>query len=241
MVPKLITNLKEQYKANLSTQISSGPHGNYASIIDLNTWKSITTFQENWNIDAFDLKSMYAASFANTLSNELWEGRSFFPKKAMLTFIDRDPDLVRMMFNELFNENLDIEGRIDRFIYHCDEVSHDIMRSNPQYQSHYHGDYRMISVYLAFRYPEVYTIYQFPVYKTFMELIKARPEPSERDIGRFFKVMRTIYSIISKDDELMAAHRAQRSIHSAAYQEDSLMLARDFYWFCGNLQSRESR
>jgi len=241
MILNLINKYKEQYK-DLIINDGGGvkSRGNFrfgpqTSFIQgmLSNWHSLKTFQDNWNPDVRDFKSMYESSFANTLSNDLWEGQSFFPKKAMLTFIERDADLVRSMFQELFNENLDIEGRIDRFVYHCDEISRDIMRTNPQYQSHYHEGYRMISVYLAFRYPMQYTIYSYPEYKAFMALIKAQPAPEANEIGRFFKVMRTVNSIIRKDEELLASQYALLEGREELYPGDSLLLVRGFYWFCG--------
>jgi len=241
MVLDLINKYKDQYKEYLLDR--GHRQGNLQSEINsvesflpggLDNWQSLKTFQDNWNPDADDFNSMYENSFANTLANDLWEGQSFYPKKAMLGFIDRDPDLIQSIFKELFNENLDIEGRLDRFVYHCDEISHDIMRTNPHYQSHYHDGYRMISVYLSFRYPMQYTIYSYPEFKNFMALIKARVVPETSDIGRFFKVMRTVYGIISKDEELIEMHRALREGRDDLYQEESLLLVQDFYGCCGN-------
>ena len=233
MVLDLINKYKDQYKELISNGYDSRD-GRPVVYDELYKWESLKTFQDNWNIDAHDFKSMYESSFANTLSNNLWEGQFFFPKRTMLEFIDRDPDLIQSMFKELYNEGLDIDGRIDRFIYHCDELRDDIMRSNPKYQHHYHDGYRMISVYLAFMYPRQYTIYKYTEYKNFMALIKARSIPGTREIGRFFKVMRTVYGIISKDEELIAMHRALREGRDDLYQEESLLLAQDFYWCCGN-------
>lgn len=223
MVLDLIHKYKEQYKTFLATSRHD----------ELFLWESLRTFQDNWNLEGADFKSMYARSFANTLANDLWEGQHYYPKKAMLELIDQDSNLTHGMFSELFNENLDIGGRIDRFVYHCDELSRDMMRSNPKYQNHYHDGYRMISVYLAFQYPMQYTIYSYPEYKAFMALIKARDVPGTRDIGRFFKVMRTVYSILAKDEELIELHRELRAGRDDMFQGESLLLVRGFYWFCG--------
>ena len=232
MVLDLINKYKDQYKALISND-GNRPGGNSVIYDELYKWESLKIFQDNWNPDTDDFKSMYARSFANTLSNDLWEAQSFYPKKAMLELIDRDSDLIQTMFKELFNEALDIEGRIDRFVYHCDEISRDIMRTRPKYQHHYHDGYRMISVYLSFRYPMQYTIYNYAAYRDFMTMIKARSAPGTREIGRFFKVMRTVYGIISKDEELLEMHRELRAGRDGLYLGDSLMLVRDFYWYCG--------
>lgn len=242
MVLDIINTYIDQYKLFITSDkhaVSESPYGivglQYQDWIG--NWKSLKVFQDNWNIDTDDFKSMYASSFANTLSNDLWEGHSFFPKKAMLTFIDRDPDLIRSMFKELFNEHLDIEGRIDRFVHHCDELCNDIMRSDPGYQNHYHEGYRMISVYLAFHFPMNYTVYNIEDYKDFMAKVKAKAVAGTGDIGRFFKVMRTVYSILAKDEELLSMHQHLRAGHEDLYQGASLLLVREFYWFCSNLNA----
>ncbi len=133
------------------------------------------------------------------------------------------------MFKELYSETLDIEGRVDRFTYHCDALKEDMMRDNPRYQKHYHGGYKMISVYLAFKYPTQYCIYEYPAWKQFMQRVGAKPEPEEHEIGRFFKVMRTVWKILSKDTELIEMHRELRQEHADVYQQDSLLLMWELY------------
>jgi len=210
---------KDAYKESLARSFEANRYA----------WESLKTFSDNWETNALDFSSMYARSFENNLSNPLWEGHEYFPKRAMLELIGRDEDLIRRMFQELFNEKLDIEGRVDRFVYHCDALRDDMRRDNPKYQRHYHGGYRMISVYLTFKYPGHYCIYDYPAWRYFMEAIGAKPIPEEHEIGRFFKVARTIWKIISKDEELLELHRRQRQIHRDIHQNDSLLIVWELY------------
>lgn len=217
--------LKDKYKAWLSS------HAYDRHFL----WESLATFQEHWDVSALDFKSMFERSFENTLANELWEGQDYFPKRAMLQFIDRDDDLVRSMFKELYDENLDITGRTDRFMYHCQAISDDIMKSSKGYQKHYHGDYRMISTYLALKYPTMYTVYDFESWRRYMEAVGAKPIPDAHDLERFFKVMRTTFKILERDEELMAKHREVRIGRDDIWQGDSLMIAAEFYQFAGSV------
>jgi hypothetical protein len=66
-----------------------------------------------------------------------------------------------------------------------------------------------------------------------MTHVKAKTIPGTQDIARFFKVMNTIYTIISKDEELMKIHHELKK-DSKYYQKESLMLAQDIYW-CSRL------
>ena len=183
----------------------------------------------DWQKEALDFRPMYARSFENTLANPLWEGHDYFPKRAMLELIERDEDLVRKMFKELFNEALDIEGRVDRFTYHCDALRDDMMRESPKYQQHYHSGYRMISVYLSFMYPMQYCIYDYRAWKSFMHQIGGKPIPEEREIGRFFKVMRTVWKIISKDAELIDMHTKMREQYTDISSDPSLLIVWEMY------------
>jgi hypothetical protein len=62
-----------------------------------------------------------------------------------------------------------------------------------------------------------------------MTMVRAKTIPGTDEIDRFFKVMRTIYSIISKDQELMNIHKELRK-DPKYYQGDTLLLAQDLYW-----------
>ena len=139
------------------------------------------------------------------------------------------------MFKELHNESLDIDGRIERFIYHCDEIRDDMMRTDPKYQHHYHSGYRMVSVYLSFKYPTKYCVYDYAAFRSFMEAVGAKPIPTTREIGRFFKVMRTVYKILAKDQEFLDVQREIKEEYPQVYQAESLLLIEGFYRYVAML------
>ena len=217
---KIITKYKDQYKR----LITEDPEYD-----ELYKWESLKNFQDNWDIDASDFGDMYNRSLHNAESSNLWASQFFYPKQVMLDFIAHDAERVRSMFVELFNEDEGIERRMDHFIFHCDQLRDEMLKSNPKFQNHYHDGYRIISVYLSFHYPMVYSIYKYAEFKHLMESIHARPVPGTGEIGRFFRVMRTIYGKLAQDEELLKIHRALRA-DVKYYQDESLLLAQDFYW-----------
>ncbi len=220
MVLDLINLYKEKYKLF----ILEGKDYN-----ELYKWESLKNFQDNWDIEADDFLEMYDKSLSNEISSNLWASQFFYPKSAMIEFIKLDKERVREMFRELFNEELDIEKRIDHFVFNCDEMRDTIEKENSSFKNHFHDGYRIISVYLSFRYPMTYSIYKYTEFKTFMTLVRAKSIPGTNEIGRFFKVMKTIYNIISKDEQLMNIHKELRK-DQKYYQGDSLLLAQDLYW-----------
>ncbi|HXH99123.1 MAG TPA: hypothetical protein VNI52_02560 [Sphingobacteriaceae bacterium] len=188
-------------------------------------WEALQTFQENWNIEATDFRLMFDNSFKNKLNN-LWANPHWFPKSVMLTFIELDKERVRTMFRELFDEDKLIDKRIDHFVWHCDELLKIVAAEQPTFKSHFHDGQRMITLYLAFRFPEKYAIYKFTEFKTFMEHVRAKNIPGTGEYERFFKVVRTLYGIITQDKELVDMQKSL--LTSSCFEGETLMLAQDF-------------
>ena len=189
-------------------------------------WESQQIFQDNWDLEADDLAAMYDASLQNSTNRSLWKGERYVPKEIMQLFLHTWPDFVRDMFKDLFNENKSADGRIDRFVFHCDELLREYRDMHADFieTRHYHEDYRMVSLYLAFRYPDQYAVYDHETFVTFLRKVGVQDIPQVADPARFFKVMRTVYSLMAKDQELLAAHY-QRLEPGRHFMGKSLLLA----------------
>lgn len=219
MVLEIINSLKDKYKKLIvSTDYD-----------EIYKWESLKIFQERWNIDEPDFYKMYDESLQNSDSPNLWASRFFYPKENMLKFIEFDSERVRFMFKGLFNEEQNIEERIRAFVSECDVILMELQKIDNKFQHHFHDGFRIISVYLCFRYPMTYTIYKYTEFKDFMETVRAKSIPGTNEIERFFKVIRTVYNILAKDKELLQIHKRLRS-NPMYYQDESLLLAQDFYW-----------
>lgn len=210
----------QQELANYKTLITSSSYG------EIYKWETLKTFHDNWDIESPDFKAMYDCSFYSSDSNNLWANPHWFPKAVMLKFIDHDKDRVRLMFDDLFDEAIDVDTRIERFVYNCDEMLKEVQRIDNSVKHHFHDGQRMVSLYLAFRYPAKYAIYKYTEFKTFMQMVKATDIPGTGEYERFFKVVRTIYSIMSKDEQLMKVHK--HLLNAECYKGETLMLAQDF-------------
>ena len=193
-------------------------------------WESLKIFQENWNIEALDFRSMYDRSLENSRTRRLWKRENYEPKDMMLKFIDLNSEFVRYMFKDLFNENKEVDGRIDRFVFHCDELLREYKEARPRSieNSHFHGDnYGMVSIYLTFRYPVLYAPYDFESFRRLLQLLGSRDVPKVNDVGRYFKVMRTVYKFLQKEGEVLEIHR-QRINGDKHFGGETLLVAEDF-------------
>ncbi|NUO01097.1 MAG: hypothetical protein HUU01_10840 [Saprospiraceae bacterium] len=196
-------------------------------------WESQRIFQENWNAEAIDFAQMFDQSLQNTRTRRLWNRENYEPKRLMLLFIAMQPDLTRQLFADLFNENKDVTGRMDRFLFYCDELLRDHRRLYPvsPENSHYHNDdYQMISLYLAFRYPDRYAPYRHDVFRELMVRLGSPDIPRNNDPERYFKVMRTLQGLLTRQEGVRQFH-ANRISNQAFFQGESLLLAFDFACF----------
>jgi len=197
-------------------------------------WESLRHFQANWDLEVANPAAMFDRSFQNTETRRLWQTENWRPKKMMLEFWKFSPQMVRMMFNDLFNETRDVEARIGRFLFGCDELLRDYRRAHPlsAENNHFHDDYRMVALYLAFRYPESYALYDFPIFQMAMTRFGARDIPQQNDLPRYFKVLRTLMVFLEKDGEVGPA--LKKHLHPKKhFQEKTLLLAEDFCRFVG--------
>lgn len=194
-------------------------------------WESLKVFQENWDINATDLAEMYDRSLQNSETKRLWKSTNYEPKRVMLKFIEMQPDFVRFMFKDLFNEEKEIVGRVDRFVFHCDELLREYKELNPRSieNNHYHDDgYQIVSLYLAFRYPESYTLYNFDRFQSLLDILGVKDIPQSSDFARFCKVIRTLSKLMSKEDEIFDFHQ-KRLNPDKHFTGTSLLIVEDFY------------
>lgn len=198
--------------------------------VDLYKWESLRHFQEQWDIAAADFGQMYGRSLYNSQRQQLWKGPGWFPREMMLEIIEVAPDSVRDLFTGFFEEEWDAIMRISHFRDVCDELLQN-HRDRPglwRENDHYHGDNRMIFLYLAFRFPEKYTLFDYVPFRKTLSLIGTRDLPQAFDTDRFIKISRALYLFLQKDAELLDLHRKRRDprVH---YMGDSMLLVHDFY------------
>jgi hypothetical protein len=174
-------------------------------------WECLKNFQDNWELEAPDLQAMYNSSLQSQLSRQLWKKEQYFPKEMMLAFIPLQPDFVRDGFRDLLNENKSVDGRMGRFLFYCDQLLEEYKRVNPTSvtNNHYHGDYYMIALYLAFSYPEMYCLYDPEGFRCFLEKVKAPNPPVTHDLERYFKVSRTVGKFLDRKQALQDYYRHQ--------------------------------
>lgn len=198
----------------------------------LYAWEAVQHFQNNWNPDSPDPAAMYEGCFYSEQNRRLWQGENWEPRRIMTEFWKFDPLTVKWMFDDLFNETKSVDGRVGRFVFGCDSLLRDYKKARPTSieNNHYHSDYRMISVYLSFRYPDSYAPYDFDSFKKVLTMLGARDIPEQDDLPRYFKVLKTLMTFLDKDPEVTAL--VQKHLHPKKHFAGKTMLvAADFCRF----------
>lgn len=154
----------------------------------------------------------------------------------MLLFWEMDPLTVSALFDDLFNETRDLEARISRFLFGCDALLVDYKQAHPTTveNHHYHDDYRMIALYLGCRYPELYGFYQFETFQGALRAFEARDIPQYHDLPRYFKVLRTLMTLIDKAPSV-AQRLTELLPPKHCYPGRTLHVAADFCRFAARL------
>lgn len=197
-------------------------------------WEAVEHFKKHWNIDAPNFAEMLKEALAKT-ENLLTVGM-FYARGMILGFAEQDPETVRKMFKNLYDESIDLNKRVTDFT----NASAKLKEQSPDAKSHYQGT-RAISVYLWLRYPEKYYIYQYAICNANVKLleadhnIKANGKPESMIEGfRFFNEVR---EELHKDAELI---RLNLDNGVAGFKDEGLTtLTQDIGFFISE-QNKES-
>lgn len=224
---KRLTELLEQFKSSLQTRQDGDT---------LLLWETQQLFQKNWDTEAPDLAGMFRQSLENSISRRYWSRELYAPKEMMLEFIALDTEMVRIMFRDLFNENKEVDGRMDRFVFYCNEMlqAYKEKHQRPPHNRHYHDDnYAMVSLYLTFRFPDRYAPYDHEAFVHLLRLLHSPDIPVVNAPARWYKVARTLLNLMKKDSDLMEFH-TRRLEPGRHFEQESLLLAYEFCMWCSN-------
>ena len=113
-------------------------------------WQNIKQFQDNWDIDAENFVEMLENAIPAT---NLLMARNFFPRGMIIAFANNDPEKVRSMFRNLYNEQLDLKERITDFIKKSEEIR--VKYGADEWGNHYQTE-NVVSIYLWLKFPDKY-------------------------------------------------------------------------------------
>lgn len=119
-------------------------------------WEAVQHFQNNWDIDSEDFGEMFKKATAKTY-NLLASGHSY-PRNMIGEFSTLEPETVRNMFRDLYDETKALEERVDSFR----KKAKKLFDKYGKWKSHDQST-NAISTYLWLKFPDQYYIYKYGI------------------------------------------------------------------------------
>jgi hypothetical protein len=215
----LINSLKDEYHKALKSGEAT-PDGLMRLCI-LN-WKKA------FDIDEMRLAPVIDVALKNKESGRLWGGERSSIKSGLIMLAEHNADLFWEAMKDLLNEERMIIMRSNRFIHHCDIIFKDLKVVNQKINTHYQS-YYSASLLLSLHHPENYCLFDFDLFENFCKRIEVQDLPVDTDLERYYKIVRTVYKIISKDEEFMNTYYSK--LPADIYFGPSLSLVYDLMQF----------
>lgn len=181
-------------------------------------WEAVKWFQDHWDMEAEDFAGMLDASLSKT--SILLAASNNYPKQMIVDFAQADPEEVRDMFRQLFDEKQDV---IDRIVSFKEKSVTLLDRYGGGAKNHYQTE-NAISVYLWLRHPDKYYIYKYSEIKAAIQklggdahFVKGRYEENLRN---FYRIYDEVCAKLSSDDEMK--HLLQSQLTDTCYPDSAL-------------------
>ena len=197
---KKLDRVIESYVNNLETYLPD----------EVYKWEAIKCFQDNWDIKSDDFLSMLINSF--TKSANLLSGYNYYAFRMIKEFAEREPETVREMFINLFDENINLKIRFDNFFNSSDEL----LKKYWDDSKHHFQDLHSISTYLTFMYPDKYYIYKFSIAKKSSNFLEFEVIPSDKNLSKNEKRYYTYNNYIKLCDRILDHIKDNNSIFEKA-------------------------
>lgn len=163
-------------------------------------WQAIKGFQDKWDIEANDFYTMLKSSLDKTFN--LLASSHYFPRKMIEEFAQKEPEAVRRMFIDLFDESIDLYNRMDLFKNKSQKLLEKYWDKNKQ---HFQTE-NTLTTYLWLRYPDKYYIYKYEEAKSLSSELSCNYNFKAGDYKNNIKNLMGLYDEIclelSKDVEL---------------------------------------
>ncbi len=176
-------------------------------------WQITKHFQDRWNANAADFASMVLDALAT--SNNLLASGNYFARRMLFGVVQKEPESVRQLFIDLYKEDADLLTRIKNFREGFGPLCERHFPGKMAYQDH-----RAVMVYLSLRYPEVYYLYKYEMFKDFVRKVEYPYRPVKgraENIGAYLTLCELLNEEIRGDQELLDLHKTR--IGAAEYAD----------------------
>lgn len=126
-------------------------------------WQAIKSFQNNFDVEADNFAEMFKKAVKK--ADNLLGSVGSYPAGQIQDFAKEFPNETRGMFKALYDENIDLEKRIEDFkkvsVKLIERHNSTLTKDNNKYWKSSYQNENSISTYLWLKYPDKYYIYKF--------------------------------------------------------------------------------
>lgn len=170
-------------------------------------WIAVKCFQDNWDIHATDFGTMVEKSLSKT--SNLLASMSNYPRAMITKFAKMNPEKVRAMFMDLFDDGREVHERILSFKSQAEELLVDFPEEAKQ---HFQNE-NAVTTYLWLRYPDKYYIYKYGEVKKVAEKLQSdyhfKKGAYAENIANSIRFYNEVSSELKQDEELVSLLQSQ--------------------------------
>lgn len=123
---------------------------------------------------------------------------------AIRFFAKFEPEEYRKLFKALFDENILLQERIEKFTDSCKTLWDDKIKAKFEKETSAMCDERLISCFLTFYNPQKYTFYKDDVYKNLCKLLEVKQRKARQKLVHFYELLeKYVIPEIEKENELI--------------------------------------
>ena len=191
---------------------------------ELYKWEIISKYHDKLDTE----NDNFAQNISEINFLNLW-----YPSKqhrAMLSFAKYEPEKYRMLHRALYDESQPLQDRVTAFKQGCDELwDSKIKQHFPNKETDSACDERIISDFLATKYPDKYTFYKYDAYINLCDLFGEEPKNTGEKLVHFYELMdEHVIPLVKADVKLCGIVEAEVSQHN--YIQSLPLIAQTVIW-----------
>ncbi|MFR8469834.1 AAA family ATPase [Eisenbergiella tayi] len=204
-------------------------------------WEAIGWYKSHWDIETADFAGMFSVAFSK--ASNLLAANMYYPYKVACEFAENEPETVRALFKELYDERVPLGKRYDDFRDGFKKYLKVLQEREPVHMMHlnHYQDLHAVSVYLTFEFPGTYYLYKAKVYNSFKNLTgyvedRGKVRSVVWKIENCNRMCSEVWKTVKKDQELLAMSK-KRLTADCFRDEEGYLLAMDVVFLGSQLKN----
>ena len=189
---------------------------------ELYKWKLVTDQIGHPDVNAVDFaKEINSLSLKNLCYST--------QTTAIRNFAKYEPEEYRKTLVGLFDENIELQERIDKFISDCRELWDGKIKHNFTQKTSAMCDERLISFFLTLKNPTKYTFYKDEVYGSLCNLLGEKKKSAGQKLVHFYELLNNyVIPVVESETELIES--INKEIDAKGYVHSTPLIAQTVLW-----------